>query len=187
MRASFAALALLPASALAITINGPSASQYWVANSSNTISWSFSSGDPAQVDVILTNSNNQTLNGDFSIARFLNTSAESFTVTNVTIRSGDNYQVVFINPTNASQVYANSSDFSVKPAGTTPAATSSAASSSASSTSPASSGSSSGSASASAASSTQSSAASPLAGASFGSAIYALGACALAAVGGALL
>lgn len=30
-----------------------------VANMSNTISWTFSSGDPAQVDVVVTNSNNQ--------------------------------------------------------------------------------------------------------------------------------
>ncbi|KZV77763.1 hypothetical protein PENSPDRAFT_645366 [Peniophora sp. CONT] len=186
MRASLASLALLPATALALSITGPSDSAYWVANTSKTISWTTSSGDPAQVDVVLTNPNNQTLNGDFFVARFLNTSAESFTITNVTIRAGDDYQVVFVNPANASQVYANSSDFSVKPAGTPAAATSSAASSSASSTASAS-GSSTGSASASAASSTQSSAASPLAGISFGSAIYALGACALAAVGGALL
>ncbi|KAI0028657.1 hypothetical protein K488DRAFT_37907, partial [Vararia minispora EC-137] len=108
----------------AITITGPSASQYWVQNTSNTISWTATSADPASVDVIVTNTNNQTLNGDFSIARFLNTSSESFVVTNVTLRPGDSYQVVFVNTSNPNQVFANSSDFTVMPPGSAPTVTS---------------------------------------------------------------
>jgi hypothetical protein len=134
MRAAFFALALLPSAALAtITITGPSASQYWVQNDSNTIQWSYTPGDPTPVDIIITNENNQTLNGDFSIARFVPVSQESFTVTNVTLRPGTGYQVVFINSDNATQVYANSSDFEVKAAGTSPAPTSTPGSSGSSS------------------------------------------------------
>ncbi|KAI0259482.1 hypothetical protein BC834DRAFT_846706 [Gloeopeniophorella convolvens] len=116
-------------------INGPSASQFWVQNISNTISWSFSQGDPSPVDIIVTNGDNRTLNGDFSIARFVNVSQETFTVTNVTLLTGTGYQVVFINPINSTQVYANSSDFEVKAPGTPPAPTSSASTPTSSSTS----------------------------------------------------
>jgi len=131
MRAALFALALLPSAAFAtITITGPSASQYWVQNDSNTIQWSYTPGDPTPVDIILTNGNNQTLNGDFSIARFVPVSQESFTVTNVTLRPGTGYQVVFINSVDPTQVYANSSDFEVKAPGTSPAPTSTPGSSS---------------------------------------------------------
>jgi hypothetical protein len=74
-----------------ITINTPSSSSYWfvtasalcvasltslffcfrVQNVSNTIGWTYTSGDPTPVDIIITNGNNATLNGDFSIARFV--------------------------------------------------------------------------------------------------------------------
>ena len=40
-----------------------------VQNTSNIISWSYTQGDPSTVDIVVTNSNNQTLNGNFSIAR----------------------------------------------------------------------------------------------------------------------
>jgi hypothetical protein len=47
-----------------------------VQNLSNTISWTYTSGDPTPVDIIVTNGNNATLNGDFSIARFVAVSQE---------------------------------------------------------------------------------------------------------------
>lgn len=77
-----------------ITITSPSASSYWfvasivhcvasltslflhfrVQNDSNTIDWTYTAGDPNPVDIVVTNGNNQTLNGDFSIARFVQVS-----------------------------------------------------------------------------------------------------------------
>jgi len=134
MRAAFFALALLPAAALAtISINTPSSTGYWIQFDSNNISWSYTSGDPTPVDILVTNGDNATLNGDFSIARYVPVSQQSFTVTNVTLLVGTGYQVVFVNSNNASQVYANSSDFEVKAAGTTPAPTSTPSSSGSSS------------------------------------------------------
>ena len=47
-----------------------------VQNTSNLISWSYTQGDPATVDIVVTNSNNQTLNGNFSIARSVPVSQE---------------------------------------------------------------------------------------------------------------
>ncbi|KAI9447078.1 hypothetical protein F5148DRAFT_1020530 [Russula earlei] len=124
MRATLLALALLPSTVFAIiTITGPSASSYWVQNTSNIISWSYTSGDPTSVDIIVTNSDNQTLNGAFSIARGVPVSQESFTVTDVTLRVGTGYRVAFLDPVNDNQTFAQSSDFEVKVPGTPPAPT----------------------------------------------------------------
>ncbi|TFY60190.1 hypothetical protein EVG20_g7511 [Dentipellis fragilis] len=133
MRLSLFSLSLFPALALAtISVTGPSSDLYWVQNASNTISWTFAQGDPNPVDIIVTNAANTTLNGAFSIAQFVNVSDQTFTVTNVTLRPGSNYQVVFVSAGNQSQILANSTNFDVKPPGTAPAnntATSSASSS----------------------------------------------------------
>jgi hypothetical protein len=47
-----------------------------VQNTSNQISWTYTQGDPTSVDIIVNNSNNQTLNGNFSIARNVPVSQE---------------------------------------------------------------------------------------------------------------
>jgi len=43
-----------------------------VANHSNTITWTYTSGDPTPVSIVITNSVNSTLNGLFFIAEFVN-------------------------------------------------------------------------------------------------------------------
>ncbi|KAI0772356.1 hypothetical protein BD413DRAFT_40650 [Trametes elegans] len=143
MRFSLALLALPIAVSNALQILGPSESAFWVQNTSNTITWTFNQGDPSPININVVNGNNATLNGIFSIASFVNVSQETFTVTNVTLLAGDGYQVQFVNTSNITQVYASSANFSVKPAGTTPAPTVSATSSGASSTATSPSGSSS--------------------------------------------
>lgn len=45
-----------------------------VQNVSNPIDWTYQSGDPTPVDIIVTNGANTTLNGDFFIARFVEVS-----------------------------------------------------------------------------------------------------------------
>ncbi|RDX41591.1 hypothetical protein OH76DRAFT_1489352 [Lentinus brumalis] len=128
---NLAALALPIAVANALSIVSPNENAYWVQNTTNTITWQFSQGDPNPIDIVLVNANNRTLNGPFSIASFQNSSTGTFTVnTSVTLLTGDNYQVQFVNTSNITQVFASSPNFSVKPPGTPPAATSSAASSS---------------------------------------------------------
>ncbi|OCH90149.1 hypothetical protein OBBRIDRAFT_731355, partial [Obba rivulosa] len=102
---------------VALSISGPSASSFWVQFSSNTITWSSNSSDPAQVDIFVTNTNTSILNGAFSIANNVPVTSESFTVTNVTLRVGDGYSVVFVSPSNNSQVLATSGTFSVMPNG----------------------------------------------------------------------
>ncbi|KAI0673193.1 hypothetical protein C8Q78DRAFT_1077472 [Trametes maxima] len=153
MRFSLAAALALPIAAVsALDILGPSESAFWVQNTSNTITWTFNQGDPSPININVVNANNATLNGVFSIASFVNVSTQTFTVTNVTLRPGDNYQVQFVNTSNITQVFASSPDFTVKPPGTAPAPTVSASgtSSGASSTATSPSGTSSGSAGASA-------------------------------------
>ncbi|KZV87409.1 hypothetical protein EXIGLDRAFT_723773 [Exidia glandulosa HHB12029] len=106
-----------------ITISGPSDKAYWIQFTENNITWTFAQGDPSPISIIITNSEQTELNGAFSIAEYTDTSAQHFTVTNVTLVQGGNYVVNFVNPTNASQVYATSKPFEVKPLGTAPANT----------------------------------------------------------------
>ena len=82
------------------------------------------------------NSNVDTLNGAFSVDEYVDVSSQvwckttrlffkfplnfepqSYTVTNVTLKIGSGYAVEFVNPTNYSDVYAISSRFEVKAAG----------------------------------------------------------------------
>ncbi|KAJ3994239.1 mitochondrial developmentally regulated MAPK-interacting protein [Lentinula boryana] len=135
MRASLAAVALFPAYALAtLSISSPSSTEFWVFNSPNSINWTSTAGDPESFNIDIINLDNTTLNGAFSIASGVANNL-SFEVTNVTLVPGDNYICQFINSSNITQVFVNSSTFSVKPAGTTPAppVSSAAASSSGSS------------------------------------------------------
>ncbi|KIK56320.1 hypothetical protein GYMLUDRAFT_47088 [Collybiopsis luxurians FD-317 M1] len=121
MRASFAAVALFPAYALAtFSINSPSSSEYWVFNTSNSINWTSTAGDPESFNIAIINTNNATLNGAFSIASNVANNL-SFEVTNVTLIPADNYILQFVNSSNITQVFVNSSSFTVKPNGTTPA------------------------------------------------------------------
>ncbi|KAK7690512.1 hypothetical protein QCA50_005610 [Cerrena zonata] len=116
-----AALALIPAALATITITQPSSSDFWVQNTTNIIAWSFDQGDTNPISIIVTNSNNTFLNGNFSIAEFVDLSNGTFTVTNVTLVEADGYTVSFVNPINQTVILATSQSFSVKPAGTTPA------------------------------------------------------------------
>ncbi|CCM04110.1 uncharacterized protein FIBRA_06270 [Fibroporia radiculosa] len=127
--AALAALALIPAAQAAITILGPSPSEYWVQYTTNTITWTYASGDPNPINIDVFNTHNTTLNGNFSIASYVNVSQQSFTVTNVTLVTGGDYAIRFISPTNSSMVYATSQLFSVMAPGTAPAPTTSASSS----------------------------------------------------------
>ncbi|KAJ4475026.1 mitochondrial developmentally regulated MAPK-interacting protein [Lentinula aciculospora] len=128
MRASLAAVALFPAYALAtFSISSPSSSEFWVFNSSNSINWTSTEGDPTSFNIDIINLENTTLNGAFSIASGVANNL-SFEVTDVTLVPGDNYICQFVNSSNITQIFANSSTFSVKPAGTTPASPVSASS-----------------------------------------------------------
>ncbi|KAI0093063.1 hypothetical protein BDY19DRAFT_989741 [Irpex rosettiformis] len=120
MRFILAALALLPSAFATLKLNQPNAQSYWVQNTSNTINWQFTSGDPSPVDILVVNADNSTLNGPFSIAQFVDTSTMSFTVTNVTLKVGTGFEVQFVSPQNHTQVYATSPNFDVKAPGTAP-------------------------------------------------------------------
>lgn len=54
-----------------------------VQNATNTISWNFNQSDPAAVDIVVVNANNATLNGVFSIARFVNVTTQVCTTAHI--------------------------------------------------------------------------------------------------------
>ncbi|KAH9924239.1 hypothetical protein B0H21DRAFT_764936 [Amylocystis lapponica] len=119
--------------AATIDITGPSSSGYWVQFTSNVITWTYTSGDPNPISIIVSNSNNSYLNGDFSISQYVDVSTQS---TNVTLVTGPGYSVEFVNPANSSDVYATSNSFSVMPPAVPAAAATSSAASSSTSSSP---------------------------------------------------
>lgn len=104
-----------------ITIAGPSDKAYWVQFTENNITWSYKQGDPSPISIFISNAEQNLLNGEFSIAEYLDSSIQQFTVTNVTLVQGSGFVVNFVNPKNFSEIYASSKPFEVKPEGTAPA------------------------------------------------------------------
>ena len=51
------------------------------------------------------------------VSREVHRWSQTFTITNVTLKTGSGYSVEFVNPANASDVYAIGPKFEVKPAG----------------------------------------------------------------------
>ncbi|KAF8590007.1 hypothetical protein K439DRAFT_1628225 [Ramaria rubella] len=132
-------LAVVPSALATITIIGPSPNVFWVQNTSNTITWEFTQGDPNPITITITNPNSTFLNGAFTIADGVDLSNKTFTVTNVTLNVHPGYVVNFVNGSNITQIFASSQPFEVMAAGTPPASqpTASGSSPSATSTSPA--------------------------------------------------
>ncbi|KAI1787388.1 hypothetical protein LXA43DRAFT_712286 [Ganoderma leucocontextum] len=182
-----AALALPIAAANAITILGPSETNFWVQNQTNTITWQFNQGDPSPITINIVNANNQTLNGAFSIASFVNISLQTVTVTNVTLRPGDGYVVEFVNNTNPTQIFANSSTFTVKPPGSQAGPTATLSGSAASGSATSSSNSSSSGTSSASATQGASGANGALTTASTGGVLGIIAACGVASLSGLLL
>jgi hypothetical protein len=115
------ALAIAPVLA-DISVLSPDADHYWVFGTNNSVTWNYKSGDPEQVTVVIHNSNDNTLHGDFDIAEYVPVSQKSVEITEVTLKPASGYSVLFVNPKNHSQVYATGPEFEVKPKGTKPVA-----------------------------------------------------------------
>ena len=100
----------------------------------NNIDWAYIGNEPHLVDVVIVKSDSTVLNGAVVIARYgsvhpkvsctihrecavadNNTSfpQQSFTVANVTLRAGSNYQIEFVDTNNSSHIYATSQHFSI--------------------------------------------------------------------------
>jgi len=119
--AALAVLAAVPSALATLSITTPSSTNYWVFATSNQIVWAApAAGDPTTVSITVTNSDNNLLNGVFSIAQNVPVSILTYTVTDVTLKPGTGYVVNFLNGTNSTQIYTSSAPFEVKAAGTLP-------------------------------------------------------------------
>ncbi|KAK0210007.1 hypothetical protein DFS33DRAFT_1252455 [Desarmillaria ectypa] len=108
MLSSIFALALLPLSALSLTVNNPSTT---VTSGGNlTITWSTTASDPSTFHIELAN---VAFNSQFAIANNVNASAGSLTVQLPEVVPGSGFAIQFVNVANISQVYAQTSDFAV--------------------------------------------------------------------------
>jgi len=110
------AVALVP-SVLAVQITSPNSEAYWVYGVSNTISWTYSAGAPTTISIFITNPDSSALNGPFAVAENVPIAQQSVTVTQVTLRPDDGYIVNFVDATNTTDIFAQSSGFTVKPQG----------------------------------------------------------------------
>jgi len=117
----FATVATLAAMANAqlqvISPGGPNL--WWVAKSSNTLSWNCQQSQVQNFTIVLTNSNVTILNGALPIIAIENNFDCSKTITqqqaDLPIATG--YKVQLANPLNNTQVYAESDFFEIKPLG----------------------------------------------------------------------
>ncbi|KAK0229320.1 hypothetical protein EDD85DRAFT_142647 [Armillaria nabsnona] len=108
MLSSIFALALLPLSALSLTVNSPSTT---VTSGGNiTITWSTTASDPSSFHIELSNT---VFNSQFAIANNVNASAGTLTVQLPEVVPGSGFAIQFVNIANISQVYTETSDFSI--------------------------------------------------------------------------
>ncbi|KAG7453285.1 uncharacterized protein BT62DRAFT_879709 [Guyanagaster necrorhizus] len=122
MLASIFALALLPLSALSLTVNNPSTT---VTSGGNlTITWSSTTSDPSTFLIELSNVD---FNSQFAIANNVNTSLNTITVELPEVNAGSGFTIQFVNIENNSQIYAETSDFSIASAASGSAASTVAA------------------------------------------------------------
>jgi len=105
-----------------LNIVAPDVNVYWVQGDTNTIVWNYGVNDPSPITIFITNPDDKTLHGPFGIAEFVPVQQQTVKVTDVTLKVGNGYIVNFVDPKNATNVYATSAPFEVKPHGTTPAA-----------------------------------------------------------------
>ncbi|KAK0445336.1 uncharacterized protein EV420DRAFT_1277045 [Desarmillaria tabescens] len=118
MLSSIFALALLPLSALSLTVNNPSTT---VTSGGNlTITWSTTASDPSTFHIELANVD---FNSQFAVANNVNASAGTLTVQLPEVNPGSGFAIQFVNVANISQVYAQTSDFSIASAVSGSAAT----------------------------------------------------------------
>ncbi|KAK0460768.1 hypothetical protein IW261DRAFT_1533216 [Armillaria novae-zelandiae] len=137
MLSSIFALALLPLSALSLTVNNPSTT---VTSGGNiTITWTTTTGDPSTFHIELSNT---VFNSQFAVAASVNASAESLTVQLPEVVPGSfpvyrsGFAIQFVNIANISQVYAQTSQFSIANAASGTASTGAASTATGISTGP---------------------------------------------------
>ncbi|KAH8116211.1 hypothetical protein DFH11DRAFT_1506826 [Phellopilus nigrolimitatus] len=110
---------------------------WWVANSENNIIWNCKESQVQDFTVLLSNSDPKVLTSAEAIVAIQQNyvCSQTLTTQQANFSVAQNYKVQFANPLNASDVYAESDFFEVKPAGSTYPASSATPTAGASSTS----------------------------------------------------
>jgi len=106
----------------AFSITRPSSTSWWVADSMNTLQWTCEDAIPnfPQYTVLITNPNTALLTGPLAIIAELNNFDCSETINlSTNILAGPNYQIIFGNPLNETDVLAQSEAFTIEPFGST--------------------------------------------------------------------
>jgi len=121
--ASFIAVAVVAFAALAqaqLTIDNPSSSRWWVADSQNTLSWSCKTSPYTNWTVLITNQTPTTFNGPLAlIAVQYNYDCSKTMIPGAELKAATGYVMNFANTLNSSDIWASSEPFEVKVVGST--------------------------------------------------------------------
>jgi len=108
-----AALLASRAAQAAISILEPNSAITWHTNDTVTVKWSSAPDDPSPFRIILSNPDQNLLNGNASIADSVDTNNAAVTILLPSVGFGGDYRLFFINPKNTTEVFAESQPFSI--------------------------------------------------------------------------
>jgi len=115
--ALFAALVTAKGSLAAVSINFPSASTWWVADSTNLLSWTCRvPGAPSQYNVVVYGPGALAV-GLVILGPVPDVDCSIITPANGDLTAGSNYQVALVDSANATDIVAKSDVFTIKPEG----------------------------------------------------------------------
>ncbi|KXN82758.1 hypothetical protein AN958_02197 [Leucoagaricus sp. SymC.cos] len=123
------AASLVGFAAADLQITNPSSSSWWVAQSANNLAWTCHDSPADNFTVMITNTNPSVLSGSQAIIAIQSNfdCSKLITQEQSAHTPATGYQILFANPFNATQIYAQSEQFEIKPLGSAyPATTSNA-------------------------------------------------------------
>jgi len=113
------ALLVATLAAADLQITNPSASNWWVAKSTNIMVWNCSEASESQFTVLINNTNPSLLLGPLAFIAIQQNYQCSVTISQdqVSQPPGPGYTLLFANPLNNTDVYSTSQQFEIKPLG----------------------------------------------------------------------
>jgi len=102
-----------------LQITNPSSNSWWVADSANTLAWTCDDKTHDTFTILIGNSDPTILSAPIAIIAIQNNfdCSKLLTPEQVTQKAAPGYRVIFANPLNSTEVYAQSDVFEIKPLG----------------------------------------------------------------------
>ncbi|KAG7086827.1 hypothetical protein E1B28_002748 [Marasmius oreades] len=119
---AFVTLSTLTTLAFAATgppITVPAKDQWWVAQSSNVLTWDCHNSQATQFGVYVTNKDPKVFSGALGIIAILQNDvcSKEITLQQVNLNAGTGYTILFTDPVNQTNILSQSDEFEIKPLG----------------------------------------------------------------------